>query len=161
MKKTFILFSLLLLALSVGAQPKIADLLREMPDSLLPLLSKNNRLDMIDFCEAKMKAEVTNLLEGNSEMTALTDDSLSIQLSGTQRVDIYLVEAREEYDSCRQVLCMVSTYQLPSTKEEEVLTSYYSVRWNLLLQPAVASRHESHSTILREDEKLRTLTPIP
>jgi len=161
MKKTFILFSLLLLALSVGAQPKIADLLREMPDSLLPLLSKNNRLDMIDFCEAKMKAEVTNLLEGNSEMTALTDDSLSIQLSGTQRVDIYLVEAREEYDSCRQVVCMVSTYQLPSTKEEEVLTSYYSVRWNLLLQPAVASRHESHSTILREDEKLRTLTPIP
>lgn len=161
MKKTFILFSLLLLALSVGAQPKIADLLREMPDSLLPLLSKNNRLDMIDFCEAKMKAEVTNLLEGNSEMTALTDDSLSIQLSGTQRVDIYLVEAREEYDSCRQVVCMVSTYQLPSTKEEEVLTSYYSVRWNLLLQPAVASRHESHSTILREDEKLRILTPIP
>jgi hypothetical protein len=161
MKKTIILFSLLLLALSVGAQPKIADLLREMPDSLLPLLSKNNRLDMIDFCEAKMKAEVTNLLEGNSEMTALTDDSLSIQLSGTQRVDIYLVEAREEYDSCRQVVCMVSTYQLPSTKEEEVLTSYYSVRWNLLLQPAVASRHESHSTILREDEKLRTLTPIP
>lgn len=161
MKKTLILFTFLLLTLSADARPKIADLLKAMPDSLLPLLSKNNRLDMIDFCEAKMKAEVTNLLEGNSQMTVLTDDSLSIHLSETQRVDICLVEALEEYDSCRQVLCMVTTYRLPSTKEEEVLTSYYSVRWRPLQQPSVASRHETPSTILREDEKLRTLTPIP
>ncbi|MBR6998224.1 MAG: DUF3256 family protein, partial [Prevotella sp.] len=42
----------------------MADLFKAMPDSLMPYLTKNNRLDMIDFMEANMKAEITNQLEG-------------------------------------------------------------------------------------------------
>ena len=144
-----------------AVQLRISDLLKKMPDSIMPLLTKNNRLDMIDFCEAKMKAEVTNLLEGQSEMTALADDSLTIRMSETLRMDLYLVPAEEEYDSCKQVICVVSTYQLPSTGEEDVCVDYYSVRWQPLVQPKVSIIRSPRSTLLRQDEKLRTLKPIP
>ena len=73
-----LLTGILLGGMPVGsaAQQTISEVFREMPDSLLPTLSKNNRLDMLDFMASGMKAEVTNRLGGRSEMTALTDDSM-------------------------------------------------------------------------------------
>ena len=70
----------------------LSDLFISMPDSLLPLLSQNNRLDMLDFMEAGMEAEVTNLLNGRSVMTLLTADSLSVQLTEASRLDLKLVQ---------------------------------------------------------------------
>ena len=34
----------------------IRDVFKQMPDSLMPYLSQNNRLDFIDFLDANMKA---------------------------------------------------------------------------------------------------------
>ena len=62
-----------------------------MPDSLMPYLTGNNRLDFIDFMDSNMKASVSNQTGGNSEMTALTDDSLSIRMSDALRVDMMLM----------------------------------------------------------------------
>ena len=56
----------------------IRDIFKQMPDSLMPYLSQNNRLDFIDFLDSNMKAEVRNALGGLSEMMTLADDSLSI-----------------------------------------------------------------------------------
>ena len=78
---------LLLLAVALSATAGGGDLLREsftsMPDSLSPYLTRNNRLDMLDFMDSHMKAEVTNQLEGKSEMALLTSDSLSVRLSAS------------------------------------------------------------------------------
>ena len=52
----------------------VRDALKLMPDSLVPYLSLNNRLDMVDFMDAKMRAAVDNSLGGESEMTFLSDD---------------------------------------------------------------------------------------
>ena len=54
---------------------QIRDAFRAMPDSLMPYLSKNNRLDFIDFLDSNMKAEVKNALGGTSEMLSLGDDT--------------------------------------------------------------------------------------
>lgn len=154
MNKRFSVLFLLLLALNVSAQHKMGDLFREMPDSLLPLLSRNNRLDMIDFCEAKMKSEVQNNLEGMSAMIQLSSDSLHLRLNDALSVRLYLEDALEAYDSCRQVVCMVRTYTLASSGEEESVVDYYSVRWNRLAHPKLAStRHVPHSSILQQDDK--------
>lgn len=152
--KKILLLTMLWTALSVSAQYKIGDLLKVMPDSLIPVLSKNNRLDMIDFLEAKMKAEVNNLLDGRSEMTALSDDSLSIKVSDALQVDFYLQDALEEYDSCRQVVCMVQTYRLATSSEMETCVSYYSVRWNPLSHPRVPAPIVPRSTVMQHDEKV-------
>ena len=38
---------------------KIRDVFKQMPDSLMPYLTGNNRLDFIDFMDSNMKASVT------------------------------------------------------------------------------------------------------
>ena len=73
---------------SVAQELVIRDVFRQMPDSLMPYLSTNNRLDFIDFLDSKMKAEIKNQFDGKSEMTALTDDSLSIRMNDALRVDM-------------------------------------------------------------------------
>ena len=87
MKKLPILMLCCVALPSWGQQLRMADVFKQMPDSLMPYLSTNNRLDMIDFMDAHMKAEVTNLLDGKSEMTALADDSLTIQLSAALKAE--------------------------------------------------------------------------
>lgn len=151
MKKGSMMLLMLLMVLGSQAQEKLmAELFKAMPDSLLPYLSTNNRLDMIDFMEAKMKAEVTNLLEGKSEMTALTHDSLSIRMNDVLRIDMKLEHVAEPVDSSTQVIRMVRTYQL-NDKQAECVTDVYTAAWRRL--SSVVSR----STLLSRDEDLRRL----
>ena len=111
-----------------AAQQTIADVFREMPDSLLPTLSKNNRLDMIDFMSSGMKAEVTNRLGGRSEMTALTDDSLCVRISQALTVTCLLLTPEEPVDSCHQIVCMVRTYGIDETTLHTVV-DYFTPQW--------------------------------
>ena len=67
-KKGLSLALLLLLTVPAIAQQKMRDVISTMPDSLAPYLTENNRLDMIDFKEANMKAEVHNAFEGKTEL---------------------------------------------------------------------------------------------
>ena len=71
-----------------------------MPDSLSPLLTSVNRADCIDFLESKMKAEVTNRFEGKSEMTALSSDYISMQVTSQSSWQMKLL-ATSEIDLCR------------------------------------------------------------
>lgn len=142
------LFStLILVVLSVmfvfGQQhTTVATVFKTMPDSLLPVLSKNNRLDMVDFMEAQMRAEVTNLLEGSSDMTALTDDSLSIRIDTVLRVDMLL---RTEADST--IICLRRTYRI-SECQMEIVENNYTTTWHPLTKDRVSS------SLLRRDEQL-------
>ena len=70
----------------------IREVFKNMPYSLMPELSENNRLDMIDFIDSSLKAEVENRFGGKSEMLALTDDSISIRISNALRMTILLIE---------------------------------------------------------------------
>ena len=67
MIKKFSWLPVLFLILTISGRAedvRMKDVFRLMPDSLFPTLSANNRLDMIDFMDSQMKAEVTNLLGG-------------------------------------------------------------------------------------------------
>lgn len=145
------LFMLLTLFMTLGsyAQEKtMSELFKAMPDSLLPYLTTNNRLDMLDFMEAKMKAEVTNLLEGKSEVTALTYDSLSILLNGVLNIDMKVVRVAEPVDSSTQVIRVVRTYKLNENQTERIVDVYSSV-WRKL-----SSVVEQSSLLKRDDELL-------
>lgn len=84
----------------------IRDVYAEAPDSIFPLLTKNNRLDQIDFRENNMKAEVKNRFDGHSELLVLNDRYLQLQLS-----ERCLVEMRLLNDS---TFCMVETFSAPA-----------------------------------------------
>ena len=95
------LFLCMALSLSASAGDGITlrDVFRQMPDSLMPTLTQNNRLDFLDFLDAGMKAEVKNRLGGTSVMMTLTADSLSLQVSPALRVDMLLLPLAEPIDS--------------------------------------------------------------
>ena len=113
----------------VSAQElKMRDVFRQMPDSLMPYLTQNNRLDFIDFIDSDMKAEVTNMMGGVSEMTALTDDSLSIRMSDALRVDMLLLDLDVPVDTIRQVVVFVETFLTDSIYGESV-SKTYSIDW--------------------------------
>ena len=105
---------------------------QSMPDSLLPYLTRNNRLDMIDFVASGMKAEVTNAFDGKSELLSLAADSLVMRLSEALTVRMYLFPiVGEPVDGGKMAICMVRTWST-HPGEEESASSFYSVRWQPL-----------------------------
>lgn len=118
---------------TVAIDLTIGQLFREMPDSLLPTLAKNDRLDMVDFMESNMKAEVLNRIGGVSEMKVLTDDSLSVRVSDALTVTLLLVSPLETVDSCSQIICFVRTYGTDKSMLQSV-TSFYTTHWNKIYQ---------------------------
>lgn len=90
----------------LNAQTLIRDIYAEAPDSIFPLLTRNNRLDQIDFHQAGMKAEVKNRFDDHSELLFLGDKYLKLRCS-----ERCLVEMRLLDDS---TLCMVETFFAPA-----------------------------------------------
>jgi len=107
----------------VKAQTRIRDIYAEAPDSIFPLLTKNNRLDQIDFRENNMKADVKNKFEDHSELLVLNDKYLKLQLSKH-----CLVEMRLLNDS---TFCLVQTYNAPASDSQ---IRYFDTSWNELPQ---------------------------
>ena len=84
MKKLLLLFLLSVVCCQwsvVKAQTRIRDIYASTPDSIFPLLTKNNRLDQIDFRENNMQAVVKNKFDDHSELLVLNDKYLKHQLS--------------------------------------------------------------------------------
>lgn len=68
----------------------MADVLRTMPDSVMPLLTLNDRLDLVDEWQAGVKAEVKNRLGGMVTMTELSDTKAVLQTSSLSTVTLEL-----------------------------------------------------------------------
>ncbi len=148
MMKRILLFATLLVALTTQAQrPALADLFRQMPDTLLPYLTANNRLDMVDFIEAGMKAEVTNQLDGKSQMTQLSADSLTLQLNDVLTVSMRLDSIRQAADSTAYLIRVARRYRISDT-QQQCLEDVYDTLWQRLSSTLVSS------TLLRRDEKV-------
>ena len=135
---------------------------RHIPDEVLPTLSEVNRLDMLDFMESNMKAEVTNMLGGKSEMTLLTDTTLSIRMSNALQVDMLLfLDATIGTDSDEsEVVCVIETFGTDSLSRESRVR-YYTALWELLDQPPQLSVSEQNTisskimqTILKRDDEI-------
>ncbi len=116
---------------SQASAQEIRDVFRQMPDSLMPYLTQNDRLDFIDFIDSNMKAEVKNRFGGSSAMTGLSDDSLSIRMSEALRVELFLLPLSEPMDSITQVVAMVETF-LTDSLHGESRVRYFSPEWKLL-----------------------------
>ena len=155
--KSSILVILLFLTCAVEAQVKMRDVISQMPDTLAPALSKNNRLDCIDFLASNMKAEVNNMLGGKSELQRMTDNYAQFLLSDGLRMQLRLLDTNQEVDGARQLICMVQTY---GGDVRESVVRFFSVQWNEL--PAadfVKLPGEMFTAELNEQSDGLTVTP--
>ena len=115
----------------VSANLSVREVFKQMPKSLMPSLSENNRLDMIDFIDSNLKAEVDNLLGGKSKMTALTDDSISVRISNSLTINVLLLNPMYPSDSLKQVICVAQTFGTDSTSLSTKI-EYYTPEWKKL-----------------------------
>ena len=123
------LLLLAMICLDSFAQTTMRDVLKEMPDSVVPYLSENNLLDMIDFSDTNMDAVITNSLGGRSQMNKLTDDFVSIRLSESSDLAMCLLNVDTPVDSALQIVCVVTTY---GTDIRESTIGFYSLKWKPL-----------------------------
>lgn len=147
--RQFLFSMLLMLANGAFAQTTMGEALKSMPDSLMPYLSHNNRLDCIDFCEANMKAEVRNVLEGKSELLKLTPSYAFFRLNDAASMELCLLDADSQ-----QVICMIQTY---GSDLRESVISFYTTSW----QPLPTSQFLStdcQQCVARFDAEQKTLT---
>ena len=117
------LFVVLTLPTNLSAESKttVGDVFATMPDSLMPYLSKNNRLDLIDFAKAGMKSEVNNALDGSTELLKLTDNYMKLQLNSQTTVEMRLIKADSLLaDSADYVLYVVKTCRTSDAGHSEV-----------------------------------------
>lgn len=145
-----LLFSMFLLHMSLFAQVRIRDVYAAAPDSVFPLLTRNNRLDQIDFCENGMQGVVKDCLGRRSELQLLTDSYLKLQLTAH-----CVVEMRMVSDS---TFCMVKTYLGPAADSRVMM---YSTSWKPLLlhvrRPDISSFFSGDI----DDDILRSLEALP
>ena len=140
-----------------AAQVTMRDVLRQLPDTLVPYLKENARLDFIDFIESNMKAEVSNILEGKSELTKLTDHYAMLSLTQTSKLEMRLLDTTEEVDSAHQLLCIVRSY---GTDICESVVDFYSLRWNKLpTADRVSLPEEMFLATLGEQEATLSIRP--
>lgn len=125
--KRFLYICLTLFAVIVQAPARttMRDWLVSMPDSVLPLLTKNNRLDFIDFIDAGMEAVVTNRMEGKSRMDTLTSDFVRINYTKTTDVAMKLLPVNDSTD----VLCLVTTVD---AAVDDSRIAFYDSAWQPL-----------------------------
>lgn len=100
----------MLFALGTKAQT-MTTIIQNMPDSILPQLTRNNRLDFVDYLASNMKAETTNRLGGKSEMTELSDTYTYIRLSKSAEVAFKLLTT----DTGNKIIMQINTYTLPDS----------------------------------------------
>ena len=100
-----ILLLLIVALLQAEARTPMREWLAAMPDSVMPLLTKNDRLDLIDFYEARMRAVVNNRFDGKSSLDTLTENFLRISYTPSADVTMRLLPVNDTTD----ILCMVTT----------------------------------------------------
>ena len=121
-----------------------------MPDSVIPLLTKVNREDFIDFLDSNMKAEVKNRFGNVAEMKVLTDDYTLVQTSEVGTLELKLLPVNDS----TKVVCMVRTV-CASACDSDV--RFYSSDWKeeleadiFLKKPSVNAFFLPNDTISEE-----------
>ncbi len=123
-KKIF--FVLLVFVVAFAAQAKsLRELWVSMPDSLVPVLSQNMRVEFVELQDMKVKAEVTTLLGDTSVLDTLTNDFMQVRLN---RVCTLQMKVLPQTDG-DSIICMVRTLAAPE-KESEVM--FFDQQWRQL-----------------------------
>ncbi|MBQ9363932.1 MAG: DUF3256 family protein [Bacteroidaceae bacterium] len=144
MYRIIIAFSLLLSSFHISLQAQtMRDVIKQMPDTILPLLTHGNLLDFPDFLESGMKAEITNKLGGVSEMLIITDDFTAIQLSKSSSVQLKLLPQGR-----KNILCMVHTYTLNDSISDSQV-QFYTTDWKPLKQSKYLALQREENTFVR------------
>ena len=133
--KKFMMALLLATTLNQASAQSVTlrDVFKQMPDSLMPYLSKNNQLG------------------GTSQMIALGDDSLTIRMNPSLRTDMLLMDS---------TVVMIETFTVDSIYGQSRV-HYFTTAWQPIAAPQFTEaqsqrikRFEMQNILKRDDELL-------
>ena len=137
--KRILLFSIFVFAVSaVCPAQKISEVFASAPYDVLPLMTRNNRLDCIDFIENNMEARVKDRFDNDVVLEEMTADYLRLVTSKVSSTEMKIVDGR----------VYVSETCMGPAADTQV--KVYDSKWNLI---KVVSRPEVEAFI-RTDAKL-------
>ncbi|MGX8690300.1 MAG: DUF3256 family protein [Bacteroidaceae bacterium] len=122
MKRIVAILSLLVFGWSLSVASDLKTLFIEMPDSLLPTLTRSERMDFFDYLESNMRARVRNKLGGESEMTLLEENRLTVQTSSAGIFDMVLFPKRDGSN----LICIIRTV---TARYQDSHISFYTDKW--------------------------------
>lgn len=91
MRKSLIFIILLAGCLGVSAQ-SLRTVWIEMPDSIIPYLSRSQRTELVDYVDMKAEPAVRDALGDTVRIERMTDSYLSVRLSRSSRLEIRLLD---------------------------------------------------------------------
>jgi len=118
--KRLLLLLLIAMSASVLSAQAMRKAIEQMPDTIFPLLERNDWLDMLDEKEANVPAKVKNRFGKEVEMTQLTAQEAEVVMSSALTVHFTL-------DSETQRITLTYTYK--TTQLTEQTTRHYSLDW--------------------------------
>ena len=101
----------------------IRTLFINMPDSIIPTLTKSERMDFLDYMDSGMRARVMNKLGGQSVMTDFSDKSLTVMTSQSGRTEMVLFPRRKGSN----LICIIKTV---SARFDDSHLSFYNEDWS-------------------------------
>jgi len=113
---------ILVTAMTATSAADLRELFLGMPDSIMPTLTKSERMDFMDYIDSGMKAKVRNKLGGESVMTLFEDNMLTVQTSGSGRLDMVLYDKGKD----NSLICIVRTV---NTRYEDSRLQFFTQDW--------------------------------
>ncbi len=144
-KICFLLGWLIIMPLEGLRAQTMKEVFLAMPDSVLPLLDKDNRADCVDFLASKMQAKVRNAFDEFSYMDTLTTDYAFLRLTPQSTVSLKLLPVN---DSTR-IVCMVRTFRSDAADSQ---VAFYTSDWKLLPARNYCSRPVLSAFLLLDKE---------
>ena len=120
--KKIIAIMILALAMSFAYAADIRTLFINMPDTIMPALTKSERMDFLDYIDSGMKARVRNKLGGESEMTELSDNSLTVSTSRSGKLQMALFQRKDG----TVLICLIKTV---TARFDDSLIRFYNEDW--------------------------------
>lgn len=132
--KRWIFLLISVLSVLPSSAHTMKEVFSEMPDSILPYIIKNRRLDCIDFIENNMKAEVENELNGKSELLSLTDSTLEMRLSSisTLRMRLFSLPITDATTHVTADIECILFEKIIDTPEKQSFPRLFTIDWKEL-----------------------------
>lgn len=117
MKKILIIICFLTCWLGVSAQ-SLREVWIEMPDSILPYLSKSQRTELADYVEMKAEPAVLSTFGDSVRIERMTNNYLLLKANEATRLEIKLLD--------NNMLALVQTWMAPAAESK---LSLFNLQW--------------------------------
>lgn len=125
---SIVFLSLALLPLA-GQSRTIADLFASEQGNIFALLTRTNRLDMVDYYNSGQAVSIENNLAGDSELLELDSAYLKLQASEGKVVELLMMTAGRN----DTVIAVIQTVKTPVPDSR---ISFWNPQWQLYVKPS-------------------------